>query len=101
MANKALAAAIAKKQAELKSKSKSKPQPSTKETKKSAKSAKKTERKSSVERITDAKGREVTGRDNTFVCPECKKEITGPWSYKTHLVKQHKYSRKQAGLRPE
>lgn len=52
-------------------------------------------------RITDAKGHEVTGRDNSFVCPECKSEITGPWSFKMHLVKQHDYSRKQAGLREE
>lgn len=99
MANQALAKAIARKQAELK---KSKPQPSTKESKKNGKkAAKKEPRKSSVERIKDAKGHEVTGRDNSFICPECKKSITGPWSFKTHLVKQHKYSRKEAGLRPE
>ena len=51
--------------------------------------------------IKDAKGRIVTGRDNSFKCPKCGAEITGPWSYKMHLVKQHDFSRKQAGLREE
>lgn len=55
--------------------------------------------KSTRVQIKDAKGKVVTGRDNSFVCPECKAEITGPWSYKQHLVKQHNYTRKQAGLR--
>lgn len=75
--------------------------------KKSAKksTAKKTEKKQRTPRIEfkDGKGKIVTGRDNSFTCTECKpsKQIQGPWSYKTHLVKVHGYSRKQAGLRPE
>ena len=64
-------------------------------------SAKKTERVSTRVQIKDKKGKAVTGRDNTFVCVECGHEITGPWSYKNHLVNQHKYSRSKAGLRPE
>ena len=51
--------------------------------------------------IKDKKGHPVTGRDNKFVCVECGHEITGPWSYKNHLVKVHDYSRKEAGLRGE
>lgn len=58
----------------------------------------KQERKSTRIQIRDAKGNIVTGRDNTFTCPECKGEITGPWSYKKHLMNQHKYRAKQAGL---
>ena len=66
---------------------------------KSAKPATKKANSTPRERIKDAKGREVTGRDNTFKCPECKNDITGPWSFKMHLVNVHEYSRKQAGLR--
>lgn len=51
--------------------------------------------------IKDGKGKPVTGRDNSFHCKHCKTDITGPWSYKMHLVNQHDYSREEAGLRPE
>lgn len=51
--------------------------------------------------LKDKKGKLVSGRDNSFVCVECGHEITGPWSYKNHLVKVHSYSRKKAGLREE
>lgn len=61
----------------------------------------KTEKTARAPRVQmkDKKGKLVTGRDNTFTCVECGNEITGPWSYKMHLVNAHEYSRKQAGLR--
>ena len=101
-------AAMLKRAQELRAKKTStpKPQPSKVESKKPAakkatkKAASKTERTPRVQ-IKDGKGKIVTGRDNSFYCKECKSEITGPWSYKTHLVKQHDYSREEAGLRPE
>lgn len=75
-------------------------------TSKSAKAGKSTKKngKQKAERVArvtikDKKGKPVTGRDNTFTCVECGHEITGPWSYKNHLVNVHEYSRKQAGLR--
>ena len=83
---------------------------STDNKKPAAKAAKSTAKKTSSKKestrqprtqIKDKKGHVVTGRDNTFTCVECGNEITGPWSYKTHLVKQHGYSRKKAGLREE
>lgn len=41
-------------------------------------------------------------RNAKFVCVEkgCGKTITGPWSYKQHLIKQHGYTPEQAGLNP-
>lgn len=41
-------------------------------------------------------------RNAKFACSEkgCKKTITGPWSYKQHLIKQHGYTPEQAGLNP-
>ena len=68
---------------------------------KKAAATKKEHTKSTRVQITDENGNIVSGRDNTFKCVECGNEITGPWSYKMHLVKQHDYSRKQAGLREE
>lgn len=41
-------------------------------------------------------------RNAKFACAEkgCGKTITGPWSYKQHLIKQHGYTPEQAGLNP-
>lgn len=40
-------------------------------------------------------------RNAKFVCEKgCGKTITGPWSYKQHLIKQHGYTPEQAGLNP-
>lgn len=99
-----LADALKKKAAQLKSKNSdiktsSSPKKSTKtEPKKASKKGAKKESTPRVQ-IKDKKGKIVTGRDQVFTCVECGESITGPWSYKTHLVKQHDYSRAKAGLR--
>jgi hypothetical protein len=83
-------------------KSSTKPTKSEKPAQKKAakKSGKKVTRTPRVQ-IKDGKGNPVTGRNEEFFCKHCKKNITGPWSYKTHLVKIHEYTREQAGLRKE
>ena len=98
-----LAEALKAKAAKLKAakggKSVSKSEPKKAATKSSKKTASKKSTSSPRVQIKDKKGKVVTGRDNTFVCVECGSEITGPWSYKNHLVNQHDYSRAKAGLR--
>jgi hypothetical protein len=98
VAQKAIEKAKAKaaKSAEAKPSNSAKPAQKKADTKKKA--SKKQEKKSSRVQIKDAKGKIVTGRDNTFTCVECKSEITGPWSYKQHLIKQHNYTPSKAGL---
>jgi hypothetical protein len=41
-------------------------------------------------------------RNAQFACTVkgCGKTITGPWSYKQHLIKVHEYTPEQAGLNP-
>ena len=103
--NMSLAEVLKKKAAAMKSGKTAKPstkvQPTAAKAQKKAAATKKEHTKSTRVQITDENGNIVSGRDNTFKCVECGNEITGPWSYKMHLVKQHDYSRKQAGLREE
>lgn len=99
-----LAAKAAAKAAAIRAGKKSspaKPLTSTKKSVKTSKAAKvKKQNREPRVQIKDGAGKIVTGRDNTFTCPEDKShKITGPWSFKMHLVKVHGYSRKKAGLR--
>jgi len=62
--------------------------------------AKKRTTKKVTKKTSKKKSEGKYDRNEVFTCPTCKKDITGPWSFKMHQINQHDKTPAQVGLNP-